>query len=108
MKLKPNSSFEDVIKPVRQLLDKAIANPNRAFVYKGYEANSHILDFKKMFLREGLEHNKEQGRDVFDLILMLAFNLGYACRELEEQGNKEAFLLINRTLKRLAIKDKRK
>lgn len=45
------------------------------------------LSIKQLFSASGMTQNKEQGRDLTDMVLMLAFQFGYAngCRHKQQE-----------------------
>jgi hypothetical protein len=81
----PVENVEDLIAPLRKAAVKLLNRSRRGVEYEGYDTPSvaHIVPTPaEQLSKEGMEQHREQGRDALDVILFIAFHLGY------EQGTR--------------------
>jgi len=86
---KPIESIEEVLKPIRRSLKRAYnltRSKRKSIPYDGYTHGQQILaicpDPETALTKEDLKRSYANGKDVLDVILLIAFQLGI------EQGKR--------------------
>jgi hypothetical protein len=88
--------YEELITPVKKVLLKAYKLTSRKLKnipYDGFNFGSHSLvglpPPNEQLEKDMIEYHKERGRNILDIILMIAFNLGLEQgRRLEAKNTK--------------------
>lgn len=85
--------YEDVVRPILKILRKVankVSGKLPKLEYDGYDFQSASLsDPEWHFSKEGIEYHKERDRDIFDIIVLMVFNLGYKQgSEIEKKNTK--------------------
>jgi len=87
------ASYEDVMTPVRKVLDvilKRGKDSTETISYDGYgffspQILACLPNADEMFHHDGLEYNKEHGRDALDALLHVTYLLGTESGRLQER-----------------------
>lgn len=90
--LNQSEDFETLIKPVILLYKKVMKSPNKHHKYNGFNIGSRekacCPNANEYGSPELIKYNHERGRDIHDMFLQLAFQLGVEQgRRLERSNN---------------------
>lgn len=105
--------IEDLLSPLQDLIrrnvDWKMKEDNSVIgEYDGYKTGSAAATFDPVWnlSKEGLEYNEERGRDFFDVVMTVAFQLGFEQGKRSEAPDSEIFKRMNEMLQEI-VKSKK-
>jgi len=100
--------YEDLVTPVRKAFLKAyklVSRRKKNVPYEGYNFGGFSLAGSpppdEHLQEEMIKYHRERGRDILDIILMIAFNLGIEQGRRLEAKNSETYKLLYESYRKM-------